>query len=84
MRSASNADRAFVALFIVVALVRLGLLLSSQYHANGDDAAIGVMGQRILEGDRPLHPSLADRHAGSALAGYVAAGVFAVLGISHK
>jgi 4-amino-4-deoxy-L-arabinose transferase-like glycosyltransferase len=79
----SSADRGFALLLLVVVLVRLSLLFTSQYHANGDDAAIGVMGQKILQGDRPLHPSMADQHAGSAVAGYVAAGTFAVLGISE-
>lgn len=79
----TRADRLFLLLFVTVALARVALLFSTQYHANGDEAAIGVMAQRILEGERPLHPSVADRHLGSALAGYSAAGAFAVLGISE-
>jgi hypothetical protein len=83
LEAAKETPRRFVVLFLVVALVRLALLLASQHHANGDDAAIGVMAQRIVAGERPLHPSVADRHAGSALAGYLAAGVFAVFGSSE-
>jgi hypothetical protein len=79
----AGADRLFVLLFLSLALARLGLLVTSQSHANGDDAAIGVMAQSVLAGERPLHPSLADDHAASALAAYLAAGVFAMVGVSE-
>jgi 4-amino-4-deoxy-L-arabinose transferase-like glycosyltransferase len=69
--------------FLLIALIRVTLLFSSQYHANGDDAAVGVMALAILQGERPVHPSVADRHAGSALAGYLAAGAFALFGVSE-
>ncbi len=78
-----RADRLFAFLLLVVIAARLAILFSTQYHTNGDEAAIGVMAQRILEGERPLHPSVADRHAGSALAGYSAAAALAVFGVSE-
>jgi hypothetical protein len=78
-----RANCLFVALLVAVTLARVALLVTTQHHANGDDSAIGVMGQRILQGEWPLHPSVADRHLGSALAGYVAAGAFALLGDSE-
>jgi len=78
-----NADRGFGLLLVAILLIRLGLLFSSQYHANGDDAAIGTMGQKILEGERPLYPSVGDQHGGSAVAAYLAAGAFALFGVSE-
>jgi 4-amino-4-deoxy-L-arabinose transferase-like glycosyltransferase len=70
-------------LVLAVALARFALLVSSQHVANGDESAIGVMAVRILEGERPIHPSVADRHGGSALAGYLTALAFSATGATE-
>jgi 4-amino-4-deoxy-L-arabinose transferase-like glycosyltransferase len=83
VRAPSRPDRLFALLFVAVALARTALLVSSQHIANGDESAIGVMAVRILQGERPIHPSVADRHGGSALAGYLTAVAFSATGASE-
>lgn len=79
----SRHDLLFLALFVALAVLRVALLCFSQYPLNGDDAAVGVMGQRILRGDPPPFASVADRHGGSTLVAYLAAASFALFGVSE-
>jgi hypothetical protein len=62
---------------------QLALLLGSQRALNGDDAAVAVMALRVLDGEWPLQASVADRHGGSAVAAYLAAPLFTLLGPSE-
>jgi 4-amino-4-deoxy-L-arabinose transferase-like glycosyltransferase len=70
-----------IALFVGLAAVRVGLLLSSQNALSGDEATVGVVARHILsQGERPVFAYGADYNGGAALTAYIGAALFALFG----
>ncbi|MCS7032869.1 MAG: glycosyltransferase family 39 protein [Phycisphaerae bacterium] len=79
----SNRHALFLVIFLLVAGARLAILLLAQRHVHSDEAIIGLMGKHILEGRYlPFYMYGQPYNAGAAWEAYLAAGSFAVFGVS--
>src|SRR5437867_4111945 len=73
----------FIGLFVIIAVARFMILLTSQTHVHSDEAIIGLMGKHILEGRYfPFYMYGQPYNAGAAWEAYLAAIAFAVFGVS--
>src|SRR5438874_50750 len=73
----------FIGLFVIIAVARFMILLTSQTHVHSDEAIIGLMGKHILEGRYfPFYMYGQAYNAGAAWEAYLAAIAFAVFGVS--
>src|SRR5438093_3806377 len=73
----------FIGLFVIIAVARFMILLTSQTHVHSDEAIIGLMGKHILEGRYfPFYMYGQPYNAGAAWEAYLAAIAFALLGVS--
>jgi len=73
--------RAFLALLSLAAILRVATLLHAQTHVHNDEAIIGLMGTRILEGRHfPVYMAGQRFNGGAAVEAYLAAGAFALFG----
>jgi hypothetical protein len=74
-------DRRFLAGLVLIAALRAGLWWYTSPLLHGDEAVIGALAQRILEGgERPVFSYPTDYNGGGAVTAYLAAGVFALTG----
>lgn len=72
-----------LAVFALLGLLFVLVLLTSQRHADGDEAVVGVMAQHILgRGTRPLFFYGQSYGSGAALEAFLAAAAFALFGQS--
>ncbi len=69
-----------VPLVVLTVALRLVVLESSEWMTEGDEALTGLMALHILHGDRPVY--LNGQAYMGAYQAYVAAGLFAILGVS--
>lgn len=73
--------RAFLALLLLTVALRLAILFHAQTHVHSDEAIIGLMGMRILEGRLfPVYMAGQVFNGGAAMEAYLAAASFAVFG----
>ncbi len=73
--------RAFLVLLLLTAALRLAILFLAQTHVHSDEAIIGLMGMRILEGRLfPVYMAGQLWNGGAAMEAYLAAASFAVFG----
>jgi hypothetical protein len=71
----------FLILLALVAGLRMAILVRAETHVHSDEAIIGMMGTRILEGTlRPIFMRGQPYNGGAAMEAYLAAGSFALLG----
>src|SRR5213079_2870096 len=72
----------FIGLFVIIAVARFMILLTSQTHVHSDEAIIGLMGKHILEGRYfPFYMYGQPYNAGAAWEAYLAAIAFAFFGV---
>jgi Dolichyl-phosphate-mannose-protein mannosyltransferase len=72
----------FIGVFILVAVARFVILLTSQTHVHSDEAIIGLMGKHILEGRYlPFYMYGQAYNAGAAWEAYLAAISFVLFGV---
>src|SRR5262249_26736506 len=72
----------FVGLVVLFAVARFAILFASQTHVHSDEAIIGLMGKRILEGRYfPFYMYGQPYNAGAAWEAYLAAIAFAFFGV---
>src|SRR5438093_6737318 len=72
----------FIGLFVIIAVARFMILLTSQTHVHSDEAIIGLMGKHILEGRYfPFYMYGQPYNAGAAWEAYLAAVAFALFGV---
>ena len=78
-----HADRIFLVVLALTAVLRLALLATSQGGAMSDEALTGLMALDIMHGRAwPVYPYGYTYNGGAAMTAYVAAGVFRVAGVS--
>src|SRR6184192_3131094 len=72
----------FIGLFVIIAVARFMILLTSQTHVHSDEAIIGLMGKHIMEGRYfPSYMYGQPYNAGAAWEAYLAAIAFALFGV---
>jgi len=82
-QSLMRRDALFIGVFIIIAVARFTILLTSQTHVHSDEAIIGLMGKHILEGRYfPFYMYGQPYNAGAAWEAYLAAIAFALFGVS--
>ncbi len=73
--------RVFLALLALTAALRLAILFRAQTHVHSDEAIIGLMGMRILDGRMlPVYMAGQVFNGGAAMEAYLAAASFALFG----
>ena len=76
-------DQGFAVILLAAALLRLGLLLTSQGGADGDESVTGLMAIHVMQGKAmPAFVYGYGYNGGAAITAYLAAPVFMVAGVS--